>query len=522
MDNIFNEDIQNGLHDMGLDEYLTNDLIIDKDISAIPTTIETLDLQFKLGNEIQKSHSQQLKSDIEQVNNGISNISTTTPIYITISDTTNQSQKTKNLNLFFKQSTLFKNLSIDQVVNDETISSIISNYMLYYYPHLIKTHGIDYIKYLHYISQKIEPNNEHRAIHFAMPHLRDNNIHNHVITSYRKTNPEKFWGYFCSDTLTPVYNGLFEKALLSNYLACQAIRTMLDKTIERQYRHRRRIQEQENNGSLTNTFINAYIDNKHEPIISYASCSVSGHNACTTLAGNGCYFNNVSIATSLLLKELVQSNYRCDNGNYQPHILILDLDAIQGNGSYQITNHWKETGYINDNVKYVSFQSDEIVEPYFLSHNTADPTKLRDIDHDYCLNNYSQYLPINLGINTSPSHNINIPHRIVDPNSDYYQNFIRYLTLFCHEAVNGFAPNFIIISLGINLKYSAVNTDIRIDTSKLFTKEQYMTIGNIIGDIFVNVPITVIQETLSDGEDETDKVLYFLRGLRCDTSDNIN
>ena len=187
-------------------------------------------------------------------------------------------------------------------------------------------------------------------------------------------------------------------------------------------------------------------------------------------------------------------------------------------------NHWKETGYINDNVKYVSFQSDEVVEPYFLSYQTSQTTNLKENDNEYFQCSFSgdnKYLPINLGLNTSASHNINVPrHYIGNSNfeTNYYQNYIRYLTLFCHEAKSNFSPDFIIILLGTNLMS---------DNSNSFTKNEYMTIGGIIGDIFIATPTTVIQETLT-GDDENgvendsdgDKVLYFLRGLRCDASDN--
>lgn len=483
MDDIPQEELQSEIYDMGLDGYSTKDFMLYEN-SPLQNTVETIDLQFNF-NELPKPHEQQFEQ-----------------ILITLSDTVHQSQNTKNLNRFLIQSGESNNLTIDRVINNETVTDIMSNYMLYYYPHLLKTHGIDYIMYLHYVSLNLDPHLEYRATHFAMPHLRDEHIHQHVTTSYRQTDPEKFWGYFCSDTLTLLYNGLFEKVLLSSYVACKATMTMLNKTIERQYENRRKLHSA--------TFIN---HDNHKPIISYASCSISGHNACTTLAGNECYFNNTCIATSLLLRELTKSDYRCNNGNNQPHILILDLDAIHGNGTYQIMNHWETMGYINDNVKFISFQSNEIVEPYFLSYQTGDSTKLRDIEHEYSLSNYTQYLPINLGPNTDASHNINIPYTGVDPNSDYYQNFIRYLTLFCNEAIHGFAPDFIIISFGTNLRLKSTDSN---DNNKYvpFSKEQYQSIGCIIGDIFINTPVTVIQETLT--ENHNDKVLHFLKGLRCD------
>ena len=363
MDNFFNEEFENEIQKMGLDGYLNNEFIMNENI---PNTIETLDMKFN-ENIVSEVSNQKSKAVANTVSDMISNISETKPIEIVICDIDNQSQMTKNLNLLLKQSTLVRNLSLSSVVNDENVAIITSNYMMYYYYHLIKTHGIDYVMYLHYVSSCIDSGIEYIPTHFALPHLRDNDIHQFVVATYRKTEPHKFWGYFCSVTLTPLRKGIFEKALISSYSACQATMLMLNKTIERQHRKRNFEQQINNNGT------SMLLDNSYEPIVTYASCSIPGHGSCTTIAGNGCYLNNACISTSLLLKELMNGNYKCENGN------LFDLSLCIGAS-------WIYKGYRGtiDALKQMTKPGGIIIigEPYWLKEPDTEYLQMLGIEKD--------------------------------------------------------------------------------------------------------------------------------------------
>ena len=134
-----------------------------------------------------------------------------------------------------------------------------------------------------------------------------------------------------------------------------------------------------------------------------ALCRPPGHHVGRRLFGGGCYLNNAAIAAQWLR----------DNGSER--VAILDVDFHHGNGTQDVF-------YADPSVLYVSLHGDpRRTFPYFTGYEDER------------------------GIHDGLGYNLNLPLPPWVAIADYRRKLERGL-----EAIAGFAPDFLVVSLGLD------------------------------------------------------------------------
>ena len=190
----------------------------------------------------------------------------------------------------------------------------------------------------------------------------------------------------------------------------------------------------------------------------YGLCRPPGHHAPTALYGGYCFFNNAAVAAHHVASTTGSK------------VTVLDVDYHHGNGTQQIF-------YRRDDVQYVSLHGDPARAYPYLS-GFADET----------------------GAGRGAGANLNVPLAIATDDSAYSSA----LEAAC-EAIAGFDPGVVIVSLGVDTYHNDPISDLAITTEGL--REQ----GELVSQLAL--PTVVLQEGGYAIDAIGDNVRAFLLGI---------
>jgi acetoin utilization deacetylase AcuC-like enzyme len=218
----------------------------------------------------------------------------------------------------------------------------------------LNVHSKEYLNFLNncYSSWEQEPDDQYIGPSNGLIPLttclnRSNEHYNKIIS---KLSAYRQLGYFCDDTMTPIYKNTFDVALQSA-----------------------------NNGFV----INEYIDNYD---VIYLSNTFPGHHAKFNSMGGYCFLNNAAIGAEVL-----------KNNGYK--VCILDIDYHHGNGQRDI--------YLNKDLLTVSIHASPSHDfPLYEGYedeegdnnmNIIFPKKAQWLEYEQCLqkalNKINEYNP---------------------------------------------------------------------------------------------------------------------------------
>ena len=190
----------------------------------------------------------------------------------------------------------------------------------------------------------------------------------------------------------------------------------------------------------------------------YGLCRPPGHHAPRALYGGYCFFNNAAVAAHHVASTTGSK------------VTVLDVDYHHGNGTQQIF-------YRRDDVQYVSLHGDP-ARAYPYVSGFADET----------------------GAGRGAGRNLNVPLPIGTADDDYASA----LGAAC-EAIAGFDPGLVVVSLGVDTFHNDPISDLAITTQGL--REQ----GELVAQLAL--PTVILQEGGYDVAAIGDNVSAFLLGI---------
>ena len=190
----------------------------------------------------------------------------------------------------------------------------------------------------------------------------------------------------------------------------------------------------------------------------YGLCRPPGHHAPRALYGGYCFFNNAAVAAHHVASTTGSK------------VTVLDVDYHHGNGTQQIF-------YRRDDVQYVSLHGDP-ARAYPYVSGFADET----------------------GAGRGAGRNLNVPLAIGTADDDYASA----LGAAC-EAIAGFDPGLVVVSLGVDTFHNDPISDLAITTQGL--REQ----GELVAQLAL--PTVILQEGGYDVAAIGDNVSAFLLGI---------
>jgi acetoin utilization deacetylase AcuC-like enzyme len=140
-------------------------------------------------------------------------------------------------------------------------------------------------------------------------------------------------------------------------------------------------------------------------VVTFSMVRPPGHHASSSVAMGFCFFNNIAIATQLLLEKQEEIE----------RIVILDLDQHHGNGTQQLF-------YERDDVLYISIHAD----PKVSFPNTG----------------FIEEIGVGRGIGKTV--NIPIPEHTTDP------DFLVFYTEIIIPIIEEYNPDLVLVSLGVD------------------------------------------------------------------------
>jgi acetoin utilization deacetylase AcuC-like enzyme len=190
----------------------------------------------------------------------------------------------------------------------------------------------------------------------------------------------------------------------------------------------------------------------------YGLCRPPGHHAPTALYGGYCFFNNAAVAAHHV------------SSTTGSKVTVLDVDFHHGNGTQQIF-------YRRDDVQYVSLHGDPArVYPYVSGF--ADET----------------------GAGVGAGTNLNVPLAAGTDDDRYLAALGSAL-----DAISAFAPDVVIVSLGVDTFHNDPISDLAITTEGLRAQ------GELVAQLAL--PTVILQEGGYDVDAIGDNVRAFLLGV---------
>ncbi len=268
-------------------------------------------------------------------------------------------------------------------------------------------------------------------------------------------------GFFCDDTVTPIYENTWDTALSSVLNCVNAVELLKGQNIL--------------NRELKDVLI-------QKPNLIYCLNIYPGHHAGYLKYGGYCFINNATVSAYLLANTVKLNSIHNEKNEDEPRVGILDLDYHAGNGTSDIINyHQTQSNPLFKNICCVSIHMNpEIDYPFYEGY-----------EDDYENNNI-----------------LNIPFGI-DTKINQYMNHLTKALIFLKEH----NINNLVIAFGGDTYKN--DPDVSEHSKCQLDICDYFTIGKYIKSSFTNnINIIVTQEGGYNLEHIAEIAESFLNGLQ--------